>query len=70
MEEFIARQNIEHYTRLIEAERDPRQVDLLKAMLAEEEAKLREVVAGPGLHLARAQNVQGKRPPAALDPFR
>jgi hypothetical protein len=42
MERFIARQNIEHYRRLIEAERDPRQIALLQRMLAEEEARLNE----------------------------
>jgi len=39
----IARLNIEHFRRLLEAETDPKKRETITRLLAEEEAKLREI---------------------------
>ena len=40
MRDFIARQNVEHFSNLLKAERDPSKRRQLEQMLAEELAKL------------------------------
>ena len=40
MDKFVARHNIEHFRRLIAAETDGAELEKLRQLLAEEEAKL------------------------------
>ena len=47
MQIYVARLNIEHFRKLIAAEFDPKKLDLLRRLLAEEEAKLVRLLA-PG----------------------
>ena len=47
MQIYVARLNVEHFRQLIAAETDPKKPDLLRRLLAEEEAKLGRLLA-PG----------------------
>ena len=47
MQIYVARLNIEHFRQLIAAELNPKKLDLLRRLLAEEEAKLARLLA-PG----------------------
>jgi hypothetical protein len=46
MKEFVVRQNIEHYRKLLEAETDPAKAEVLRNLLATEKAKLAAPKAG------------------------
>ena len=48
MQIYVARLNVEHFRQLIAAETDPKKPDLLRRLLAEEEAKLGRLLAPPG----------------------
>lgn len=61
MRAFIAQQNIEHFLKLLEHERDSAQRKLLEVMLVEEQEKLRG---------ARQQAVLGVRDPGSEMPSR
>ena len=45
MQIYVARLNIEHFRQLIAVETDPKKLDLLRRLLAEEEAKLARLLA-------------------------
>jgi hypothetical protein len=45
MQIYVARLNVEHFRQLIAAETDPKKLDLLRRLLAEEEAKLARLLA-------------------------
>jgi len=47
MQIYVARLNIEHFRQLIAVEIDPKKLNLLRRLLAEEEAKLVRLLA-PG----------------------
>jgi hypothetical protein len=47
MQIYVARLNVELFRQLIAAETDPKKLDLLRRLLAEEEAKLARLLA-PG----------------------
>ena len=47
MQIYVARLNIEHFRQLIATETNPKKLDLLRRLLAEEEAKLVRLLA-PG----------------------
>ena len=48
MPDWIARANIEHFKKLLETEKDPRRRAVIERELAEEEAKLAELLKKPG----------------------
>ena len=43
MDKRIAELNVEHYQRLLATETDPKKRDTIERLLAEEEAKLRQI---------------------------
>ena len=45
MQIYVARLNIEHFRRLIAGETDPKKLEILRRLLAEEEAKLAQLLA-------------------------
>jgi hypothetical protein len=47
MQIYVARLNIEHFRQLLAAEADPKKLELIRRLLAEEEAKLVRLLA-PG----------------------
>jgi len=47
MPDWIARANIEHFKRLLETESDPQRRAVIEKELAEEEAKLAELLKRP-----------------------
>jgi len=48
MPDWIARANIEHFKKLLETEKDPRRRAVIERELAEEEAKLAELLKRQG----------------------
>jgi hypothetical protein len=49
MPDWIAKANIEHFKKLLETEKDPRRRAMIERELAEEEAKLAELLRKQGL---------------------
>jgi len=45
MQIYVARLNVEHFRQLIAVETNPKKLDLLRRLLAEEEAKLVRLLA-------------------------